>query len=81
MIQIKHYSGHIRNHASLCDELGIKSGLSRQEREDKIIVEGFKKWGSDLPKHIYGMFATVLYNDESKEYFLLRDQFGTKPLY
>ncbi len=81
MIEIKEYSGHIRNHKDLCEKLGIDCGLSRKDREERIIVEGYKKWSSDLPNHIYGMFALVLYDSDKDEYFLLRDQFGTKPLY
>ena len=62
MIEIKEYSGHIRNHKALCNELGIKAGLSRSEREAEIIVKGYEKWGCELPCHIYGMFAFVLYD-------------------
>ncbi len=81
MIEIKAYSGHIRNHLALCDELSIQKGLSREDREREIILTGFEKWGVALPSHIYGMFAIVLYDTEKDEYILFRDQFGTKPLY
>ncbi len=81
MIEIKEYSGHIRNHAALCDELCIEKGLAREDRENKIIVKGFEKWGYSLPNHLYGMFAIVLYDTDTDTYILLRDQFGTKPLY
>ena len=81
MIQIKEYRGHIRNHACLCEELDIKKGLSRLERESEIIIKGYEKWGFDLPNHIYGMFAFVLFDDVKNEYCLIRDQFGTVPLY
>lgn len=81
MIEIKEYSGHIRNHAALCDELGIQGGLSRKERECEIIIKGYEKWGYALPSHIYGMFAFVLFDSEKEEYILFRDQFGTVPLY
>ena len=81
MIEIKEYRGHIRNHASLCKELGIPAGLSRREREERIIKSGFEKWGLALPEHIYGMFAFVLYDTVRGEYILIRDQFGTVPLY
>ena len=60
MIEIKAYSGHIRNHKALCKELGIECGQPRENREREIIVNGYKKWGCELPCHIYGMFAFVL---------------------
>ena len=81
MIEIKEYSGHIRNHVSLCKELSIEKGLSRQEREKLIIAKGYEKWGYSLPDHIYGMFAFVLYDTDENKYILFRDQFGTVPLY
>ncbi len=81
MIEIKEYSGHIRNHKALCCELCIQGGLSRQERERQIILKGYEKWGFDLPSHIYGMFAFVLYDAQKDTYILFRDQFGTVPMY
>ena len=81
MIEIKEYSGHIRNHKALCEELEIKKGLSRSEREAEIIVRGFEKWGTSLPDHIYGMFAFVLFDSDNDTYYLFRDQFGTVPMY
>ena len=81
MTELKLYDGHIRNHKSLCNELGIPSGLSRQDREREIILKGYEKWGYELPSHIYGMFAFVIFDTEKGEYILFRDQFGTKPLY
>ena len=81
MIEIKSYSGHIRNHKALCNELGIQDGLSRVDRESEIIVKGYEKWGYSLPSHIYGMFAFVLYDSEKDTYILFRDQFGTVPMY
>ena len=81
MIVIREYSGHIRNHKVLCDELSIEKDLAREKREAEIIIKGYKKWGYDLPKHIYGMFAFVLYDTEKDTYILFRDQFGTVPMY
>ena len=81
MVELKEYCGHIRNHKSLCEELGIEDGLCRSEREQEIITKGYEKWGVSLPCHIYGMFAIVLFDRENDEYILFRDQFGTKPLY
>ena len=81
MITVKEYIGHIRNWKSLCDELGIKTDLSRDDREKQIIVKAYEKWAGEMANHIHGMFAFALYNDETEELFCLRDQFGTKPFY
>lgn len=81
MIVLKKYSGHIRNYKSLCDELCVNPDLPRNEREEQIIIAAYKKWGGDMAKHIYGMFAFALYDSDSDTLFCLRDQFGTKPFY
>lgn len=81
MIKIQEYRGHIRNWKALCAELGIDSTLSREEREEQIIVRAYEKWGCSMAEHIYGMFAFALWDNEKQELFCLRDQFGTKPFY
>ncbi len=81
MIELKKYSGHIRNHKSLCEELGIDTSLPRAEMEEQIIIAAYKKWGGDMANHIYGMFSFALYDTDSETLFCLRDQFGTKPFY
>ncbi len=81
MIEIKEYSGHIRNHKQLCDELSIPQGLSREERELKIIESAYIKWGYDMAKHIYGMYAFCLFDSDNNKTFCLRDHFGAKPFF
>ena len=83
MIKLLEYKGHIRNFSDLIKELNIDEGLlsDRPKREELILIEGFKKWGENMGKHIYGMFAFCLYDDEEDLYFCMRDQFGTKPFY
>ncbi|MDE6036162.1 MAG: asparagine synthetase B [Ruminococcus sp.] len=79
MIQLLEYRGHIRNWRSLCEELGIDATVARPEREEKIIVGAYEKWGHDMADHLYGMFAFAL--DDNGKIFCMRDQFGTKPFY
>ena len=81
MITVKEYSGHIRNWEALCEELAIDKALSREQREEEILVKGYEIWGCDMAKHMHGMFAFALWDDEREELFCLRDQFGTKPFY
>ncbi len=81
MIELKKYSGHIRNHKSLCEELGIDASLPREQKEEQIIIAAYKKWGGDMANHIYGMFAFAIYDSDTDTLFCLRDQFGTKPFY
>lgn len=81
MIRICDYRGHIVNWRELCDELGISRSLSREERENKIIVSAYEKWGHDIGEKLYGMFAFAIEDDSTGELFCIRDHFGTKPFY
>ena len=38
MINVREYRGHIRNWEALCGELGVDKTLSREEREEQILV-------------------------------------------
>ena len=81
MIELKEFTGHIRNHEALCGELGIRKGLSRAEREQEILKKGYEKWGSGIADHLHGMFAFALYDTAEDKLFCVRDQFGTKPFF
>ena len=81
MITVKEYRGHIRNWEELCERLELPLDLSREEREERILVRAYETWGHEMADHMYGMFAFALWDDEAKKLFCLRDQFGTKPFY
>lgn len=81
MINVKEYSGHIRNWSALCERLGIDHSLSREDREEQILIKAYETWGNEMAGHMHGMFAFALWDDEKQELFCLRDQFGTKPFY
>lgn len=81
MSKILEYSGHIRNWKSLCDKLGIDNTLSREERENEIILKAYEAWGGEMANHIYGMFAFAILDEQKDEIFCMRDQFGTKPFF
>ena len=48
-IDLRYFSGYIRNWKKLCAELEIALPLSRGEREERIVTEGFARWGTALP--------------------------------
>ena len=93
MARLTEYRGHIRNWRELSTRLGIDaeefiaaaaggdSAAGRKALEEEILVKGYEKWGTDLPDHIYGMFALTIEDEENGLIYGLRDQFGTKPYY
>ena len=81
MTEIREYRGHIRNWKALAEELGIDKTLSREAREEAILLKGYEAWGEELPLHLHGMFAFALWDAEEEKLFCVRDPFGTKPFY
>ncbi len=82
MMDVAVYSGLIRNHVELAQELGITiTGLSRVERERKVIVSAYETWGHEMGAHINGQFAFVLKDNESGELFGARDPLGAELLF
>lgn len=58
-----------------------KIAKARKDREEKILVKAYEKWGYDMANHLYGMFAFALWDDVEQILFCVRDHFGTKPFY
>ncbi|MDO5133412.1 MAG: asparagine synthase-related protein [Eubacteriales bacterium] len=83
MTEIRTYRGHIRNWKALCEELGIEGAgnLSRQDREQQILLRAYGRWGHEMGLHLHGMFALAIWDGDRQELFCLRDPFGTKPFY
>ena len=67
MIIVKEYRGHIRNWEELCEKLDISTTLTREERENEILVKGYAKWGYDIGNYMHGMFAFALFDEEKQE--------------
>lgn len=80
-VQIKYYSGYIRNYKKLCAELGLDSSLSREEREKQILIHSYAKWGMEMQSRIYGAFAFGVYDGDAGKLFVVRDQVGQKQMF
>ena len=82
MIEIKEYAGLLRNHVALAEELGVAiEGLTRAEREKKLVVAAYETWGEQMGNHLNGQFAVVLYDTDAQELFCTRDPLGAELLF
>ena len=82
MIELKAYSGLIRNHVELAEQLDVNtSGLPREEREKQLLVAAFEKWGTQMGAHINGQFGVALYDDATGTLFATRDPLGAELLF
>lgn len=73
------FNGEIYNYKELKSELSNYPFQTNSDTE--VLLYGYKEWGSELPKHLRGMFAFALYDIENKTLFCARDPFGIKPFY
>lgn len=80
-VQIRYFSGYIRNWKRLCGELGIAPSLSREEREAEILRRAYEKWQLGMTGHLYGMFAIALWDDRAQRLYCIRDQVGQKQMF
>ncbi len=82
MIEVKAYAGLIRNHRELADELNVDvQGCTRTEREQKLLAAAWQAWGDQMGNHLNGQFAVALFDTETNELFLTRDQLGAELLF
>lgn len=75
------FNGEIYNFVELKSELK-KSGHKFTNKSDtEVIIHGYEQWGTDVTKHLRGMFAFAIWDTKQKTLFMARDGFGIKPLY
>ncbi|MEJ6014272.1 asparagine synthase (glutamine-hydrolyzing) [Corynebacterium sp. H127] len=75
------FNGEIYNYVELRAELQELGYTFNTEGDGEPIVVGFHHWGTDVVKHLRGMFGIAIWDSQEKRLFLARDQFGIKPLY
>lgn len=75
------FNGEIYNFVELKEEL-IKAGHKFRNKSDtEVIIHGYEEWGTEVTKHLRGMFAFAIWDTKQKTLFIARDGFGIKPLY
>jgi asparagine synthase (glutamine-hydrolysing) len=75
------FNGEIYNYRQLRSELESLGYRFATRSDTETLLHGYVEWGSDLPNHLRGMFAFVIFDARQGELFGARDVFGIKPLY
>jgi len=76
------FNGEIYNHHGLRRLLAKRGHAFISNHSDtEVLLHGYREWGSDLPKHVDGMFAFAIWDAGEGELFLCRDRVGKKPLF
>lgn len=77
------FNGEIYNHTEIRVELEQIGGHRwRTDHSDtEVILHAFEQWGIDCLEKFRGMFAIALWDQRSRELWLVRDRIGIKPIY
>jgi len=73
------FNGEIYGYRDLKNELSDYPFKSNTDTE--VILSLYQKYGSELPKHLNGMFSVAIWDEEKQQLFCVRDRFGEKPFY
>ncbi|TSC54557.1 MAG: asparagine synthase (glutamine-hydrolysing) [Parcubacteria group bacterium LiPW_30] len=75
------FNGEIYNYRELKKDLMEKGHLFSTNSDTEVILKSYIEYGLECPKHLDGMFAFVIWDEEKQVLFITRDRFGKKPLY
>ncbi len=75
------FNGEIYGYKELKKELEKKGHVFSTSSDTEVILKAYVEYGTECLKHLDGMFAFTIWNEEKQELFMARDRFGKKPLY
>ncbi|CAM3980847.1 asparagine synthase (glutamine-hydrolyzing) [Catellicoccus marimammalium] len=75
------FNGEVYNYKALREDLVAKGHVFTTHTDTEVILHGYEEYGQDIVKKLRGMFAFVIWDEETKELFGARDHFGIKPFY
>lgn len=77
------FNGEIYNHAEIRRELQQLGGhvWKTDHSDTEVIVHAFEQWGIDFIERLRGMFGIGIWDAKRREFWLIRDRVGIKPIY
>ena len=75
------YNGEIYNYKELKEELINLGHTFRTDTDTEVIIESYKRYGSDCFTRLNGMFAFAIFDSKYNKLIVVRDRFGIKPLH
>lgn len=76
------FNGEIYNFRELRRELEASGWLFKTRSDTEVLIAGYSIWGiKELARRIDGMAAFALWDAQLRRLHLVRDRYGTKPLY
>ncbi len=74
------FNGEIYNYLELKQEL-IPDYEFRTHTDTEILLAAYEKWGAACLDKLIGMFAFIIWDEQTQTLFAARDRLGVKPLY
>jgi asparagine synthase (glutamine-hydrolysing) len=75
------FNGTIYNFMELRALLQARGHTFVSRCDTEVLVHGWEQWGEDLIEKLNGHFAFIIWDSQEERLFMVRDRFGTKPLY
>ncbi len=75
------FNGEIYNYQKLREHLKQKNILLNTQSDTEVLLHLYALYGADCVHKIRGMFAFVIWDQQTKTAFAARDPFGIKPFY
>ncbi|GGT16383.1 asparagine synthase (glutamine-hydrolyzing) [Streptomyces purpureus] len=75
------YNGELYNAPELRAELAAAGVRFRGTSDTEVLLESWRRWGTDCLPRLRGMFAFGIFDERTGDLVLARDQLGVKPLF
>jgi asparagine synthase (glutamine-hydrolysing) len=75
------FNGEIYNYRELRKEFLDEGVKLRSQCDTEVILYLYRKYGTNCPKYLRGMFAFAIWDRKTKRLFAARDRMGIKPFY
>ncbi len=75
------FNGEIYNYIELSSDLKKLGHKFSTKSDTEVLLHGYEEFGYDFVKKLRGMFAYAIYDINKEELFIVRDNFGIKPMY
>ena len=75
------YNGQIYNTKELTEELKKNDFEIKTHSDTEVLLKSYILYGKDVVKHLNGMYAFAIWDENKSELFMARDHLGIKPLF